>query len=250
MVPQGESLETKMTMPVRPWQRWRMVAFYAVAMAYAEAAVVAYLRVWLDRVDPYQPIQPLAGPAWLEPAEMLREGATMVMLATVGWLAGYTWRGRAGYFLVAFGIWDTFYYVFLVPLTGWPRALQDWDVLFLIPVPWWGPVWSPVSIAVLMVIGGTILCQAEDRPLLHRPRPFAWTGSGLGTILALYVFMADGLQTVRLGESTLTMARPTEFNWPLFLLAWLLMSMPLWDLASQRLFRSHIDALDSLADPG
>src|SRR2546428_650727 len=42
-------------------------------------------------------------------------------------------------------------------------ALPIWDILFLLPLPWWGPVLAPVSIAVLMVLGGTLVSRF-DRP--------------------------------------------------------------------------------------
>jgi len=216
--------------------RWRAVGLFATAMAYAEAAVVAYLRVWLDRVDPYQP-RPLAVPAWVESTEILREAATLVMLAAVGWIAGVTWRGRCGYFLLAFGIWDSLYYVFLAALTGWPQSPLDWDVLFLVPVPWWGPVWSPVSIALLMVIGGLLLVQTEEGLLRYRPQPAAWLAGGIGLVLALYVFMADALSIAIEGQSPFGMPLPTHFNWPLFLLAWLLLASPILDVARQRFSR-------------
>ena len=45
------------------------------------------------------------------------------MLATLGMLAGRTWRRRAGYAALAFGVWDIFYYVFLRIISGWPKSL-------------------------------------------------------------------------------------------------------------------------------
>jgi len=222
-----------------PWRRWTAVVLFGIAMAYVEAAVVAYLRVWLDRVDPYQP-HPLLVPAWVESAEMLREAATLVMLATVGWLAGRSRWGRLGYFLVVFGVWDILYYVFLAALTGWPRSLFDWDVLFLIPVPWWGPVWSPISIACLMVIGGTLLARSEEGAPQYWPRTFAWLAASLGLLLALYVFMADSLRVADAGRSALRVTLPTRFDWPLFLIAWLLLAAPLLDVAFQRFSRTSM----------
>ena len=219
--------------------RWMAVVVFGIVMGYAEAAVVAYLRIWLNRVDPYQP-QPLVIPTWVESAEMLREAATIVMLAAVGWLAGRTWRGRTGYFLVAFGVWDILYYVFLPHLTGWPRSPFDWDVLFLIPVPWWGPVWSPVSIALLMVIGGTLLSRGDENPPRYRPRAISLVAAGLGVFLALYVFMSDALQAAGSGQPPIRMALPTRFDWPLFALAWLLMAAPILDVIFQFIFRSHL----------
>ena len=49
-------------------------------------------------------------------------------------LAGRTWRARIGYSVVAFGVWDIFYYVFLKMMCGWPHSLFDWDILFLLPL--------------------------------------------------------------------------------------------------------------------
>ena len=49
------------------------------------------------------------------------------MIATLGLLAGRTWRRRAGYAALAFGAWDIFYYVFLRLISGWPSTLLDWD---------------------------------------------------------------------------------------------------------------------------
>ena len=75
------------------------------------------------------------------------------MLAAVGMLAGRTRHARVGYTAIAFGVWDIVYYVFLRLIGGWPRSLLDWDVLFLLPLPWWGPVLAPVFIAMLMIVG-------------------------------------------------------------------------------------------------
>src|SRR5689334_23913292 len=84
------------------------------------------------------------------------------MIAAVRTLAGRTWRRRAGYAAIAFGVWDIFYYVFLRLISGWPRALLDWDILFLLPLPWWGPVLAPVSIALVMILWGTLATQPDD----------------------------------------------------------------------------------------
>ena len=67
-----------------------------------------------------------------------------------------------GYAALAFGAWDIFYYVFLRLISGWPRTLLDWDILFLLPLPWWGPVLAPVSIALVMILWGTLATQSDD----------------------------------------------------------------------------------------
>src|SRR5215470_2416789 len=136
--------------------RWLRVVIFATAMAWVESAAVYYLRSLINRIEPYQPNPlPVAGSYCF--AEMVRELATMVMLLTVGMLAGRNWKSRLGYSAIAFGVWDIFYYVFLKVMCGWPRTLLDWDVLFLLPLPWWGPVLAPVSIALLMILWGTVV---------------------------------------------------------------------------------------------
>ena len=179
----------------------RIVVLYALAMGWVESAVVFYMRSMIDRLDPYQP-NPLPFAGGFGFAEVVREAATMVMLLTVGWLAGRTWRSRLGYTLLAFGVWDIAYYLWLVPLTAWPTSLGDWDILFLIPLPWWGPVWAPMSIATLMIVFGAVVgrCDSQERPLW--PGRVTTLAAALGGMLALYVFMADAIRLVASGGRT------------------------------------------------
>jgi hypothetical protein len=156
------------------------------------------------------------------------------MLFAVGWLAGRTWRSRLGYTLVAFGVWDILYYVFLVPLSGWPRSLLDWDILFLLPLPWWGPVLAPVSIAVLMVVGGTMVSLFDRPERALWPGPWAWGASLVGAALAVYVFMADAIRVAGGGAEAIRSVLPTQFNWPVFVVAWLMLAAPIVDLCRQQ----------------
>ena len=209
--------------------RWTSITIFAVAMAYVEAAVVLYLRVLVNQMDPYPP-NPSAVPPWLIPTEIAREAATITLLLAVGWLAGRTWRSRLGCFLIVFGVWDLFYYVFLRLLTGWPRTLLDWDILFLIPLPWWGPVLAPASIAALMIIGGTLMSRLDHRPDARWPRRWSWGLGWTGALLALYVFMADSLRAVSGGMEAILHVMPTRFNWPLFTVALALLAAPVLDM--------------------
>jgi hypothetical protein len=219
--------------------RWLTVVTFAVAMAWVEAAVVYYLRTLVDRIEPYQ-ANPLPMTGGLGPAELVREAATLVMLLAVGLLAGHTRRSRLGYVAVAFGVWDIAYYAFLKVMCGWPHSLFDWDVLFLLPLPWWGPVLAPVLIALLMIVWGTLASQWE-RPQ-RTQAPHAWTSWALnfaGVALALYVFMADTLRVASQGAAAVANVLPVRFNWPWFSLALLLMAAPPvwsgWSYASQYL---------------
>ena len=217
--------------------RWLLVVIFAIAMAWVEAATVYYLRVMTDRIDPYQ-ANPLPIRGILAQVELVREAATLVMLLTVGMLAGRTWPRRLGYTAIAFGVWDILYYVFLRLTSGWPKSVFDWDILFLLPLPWWGPVLAPVSIAVLMIVWGTFATQFTDRS----PATFAtrrlWSLSMLGIVLALGVFMADSLRTVHLGLDITRDVLPERFHWPVFCVALTLMAAPVaqlgWRLRSRQ----------------
>jgi len=225
--------------------QWCGVVVFAVAMAWVESAVVMYLRSLTEEFDPYKPDQASLPPG-IVGAELVREFATLVMLFSVGWLAGQTWRSRVALALVAFGTWDIFYYVFLVPLTGRPRSLLDWDILFLLPLPWWGPVLAPVIIAGLMIVGGGIvaLCDSPQQPIWPaRPTLLAALAGGG---LALYVFLEDAIRTLPQGLERLASLRPERFDWPLFLLGVVGLSAPVVELAwrTRRLASLRASCLD------
>ncbi len=206
--------------------RWLTVLVFAAAMAWMESATVIYPRILVGRIDPYQ-AEPLPISVGLGQTELVREAATLVMLFTTGWLAGWTWRSRLSYALIAFGVWDILYYVFLAIIGGWPHSIMDWDVLFLLPLPWWGPVIAPVTIAAMMIVGGTLVTQFEqpERPVWPGRR--AWALNLIGVALALYVFMSDAIRRIPAGMDVIRTALPTDFNWPLFVIALALMATPI-----------------------
>ncbi len=233
--------------------RWIVVVIFAIGMAWVEAATVYYLRVMVDRVQPYQQ-NPLPMQGVLGQVELVREAATLVMLLTVGMLAGRTRRSQAGYAAIAFGVWDIFYYLFLRIIGGWPRSLFDWDILFLLPLPWWGPVLAPVLIALLMIVEGTVESRREGSggsPSVER----RWARlQAFGILLALYVFMADALSAVHQhGLDAASTVLPQAFNWPLFCLAFSFMAAPLmqsaWRLRPHRRWSPHRTPAGSAMPP-
>ena len=202
-----------------------MAVLFAAAMAWVESAVVFYLRTMIGRLDPNQP-NPLPVIGKLGLVELAREAATLVMLLTVGILAGRNWRSRLGYAAVAFGVWDVLYYVFLKTMCGWPHSLFDWDILFLLPLPWWGPVLAPVSIAGVLIAWGTLATQFEEQCLASLVDWKARALCFIGAVLALYAFMADSIRVADQGVDVLRNLLPVRFNWPLFAAALLLMAVP------------------------
>lgn len=206
--------------------RWMFVVTFAAGMAWVEAACVYYLRVMVDRIEPYQ-LDPLPFRGNLGDVELVREAATLLMLAMIGMLAGRAWRARLGYAAIAFGAWDILYYVFLRVMSGWPASVFDWDILFLLPLPWWGPVLAPVCIAVAMIVWGTLVTQWHDRIPATRLTHASWGICGAGVLLALGIFMADAIRAVPAGADAIRQVLPAPFNWPVFGAALLLMITPL-----------------------
>jgi hypothetical protein len=200
--------------------RWAAVALYAVAMAYVESAAVLYLRTIYGGIDPvgprHTPFTPLPDFIWIE---IGREAATMLMLAAVGFLAASSMPGRIGAFGLAMGVWDIFYYVFLWLFAGWPASPFDADILFLIPLPWWGPVITPALIAALIVVAGAAVMARELADGLPRPTPADCMAVLAGAGLCLLAFMFDALQELKHGglDAAYDVRGGGPFPWPVYL---------------------------------
>jgi hypothetical protein len=202
--------------------RSRLIAVtaYAVAMAYVESAAVLYLRTIYGGIDPAGPRHTLFSPLPdFVGIEIGREAATMVMLAAVGFLAGATPIARVGAFALAMGTWDAFYYVFLWLFAGWPGSPLAPDVLFLLPLPWWGPVLSPVLVAVLIAVAGAAAMAREAGdgvPPATRSDAFA---IAVGAGLCLVAFMWDALSVLPAGGiEAAYYVRGGPFPWPVYAL--------------------------------
>ena len=182
------------------------VVCFAIAMAAVESAVVVYLRALHTGAAPLSVLE-YQLPMRLLGIEVAREAATLVMLITVAAIArggNGAWEGLL-YFALMFGVWDIFYYVWLFAFIGWPPSLFTWDILFLIPVPWLGPVIAPVIVS-LCLIGGALWLLG--RPEL-RLSPRAWVLASLGCALVLLSFMIDY-------RYALVRADPPRFRWEIF----------------------------------
>jgi len=183
-------------------------------MAFLEGAVVVYLRRIHGITDPAQ-VAPLD--TSIGAIEVGREAATLVMLLAVGWIAGRKLQSRIGFAIIAFGVWDIFYYVWLRVFTGWPQRLLDADILFLIPLPWWGPVIAPVLISLLMIAAGVVLVVREEQDVRVHLGRVEWSALGLGIVAMLYAFMADALMILPATAVELSLLGPGEFRWVVFM---------------------------------
>ncbi len=194
---------------VIPWRaRLSAVLTYGVAMGYFEAVLVVYLRGMFYPEGFSFPLRLM--PARLIVIEVAREAATVVMLAAVAYLAGRRFWERFGWFLVLFGVWDIFYYIFLKATIGWPATLVDWDVLFLIPLPWIGPVLAPSLVALLMIAVGILIALDIERGVEFKPSRLSWWCALAATALILWSFMCDF-------DATLRQQMPRPYLWRLLI---------------------------------
>ena len=166
-----------------------VTALFAVAMAYVEASVVVYLRE-IYYPDGFGFPLPLIDRHVLI-VEIAREAATIVMLTTVSWFAGRRLSERFAFFCFAFALWDIFYYVWLKVILDWPLSFLTPDVLFLIPLPWIGPVLSPVLVSLALIMGSLAIFRLLSLGGSFRPNWREWVIALGGAWLILLSYMSD-----------------------------------------------------------
>jgi len=207
------------------------LSLFSIAMGFLESAVVVYLRELMYPGGFDFPLQPITDHLAL--TEIGREAATLIMLFTIALIAGRTSVEKFAWFIYCFAVWDIFYYIFLKVLLGWPASLMTWDILFLIPVTWTGPVIAPVIASVTMILLALILVRFTDASFTVRISRLEWlllvsgalvmilsfTWDYSGFILEHYSFRQvwtvpkDDLFSISLKYI------PRKFNWMLFILA-------------------------------
>ncbi len=190
-------------MSIRKQLFWLMV--WGVAFAYIEASVVVYLR------EIYYP-EGFAFPVVIAETsmvitELFRELATLIIMwATVN-LRYQMLQSKMAAFMVIFGIWDIFYYIFLKVLLDWPASLHSWDILFLIPLPWVGPVWAPVVVSIGLIYAGvTVLWRNEQGAFLDFGKRFIWFELFAGAVI-IVSFLIPGYAVI---------AQSVPSDYPLF----------------------------------
>lgn len=192
------------------------VLAFAVAMAYLESAVVVYLQIALGgEVGAIFPLRPAIQVGSLVAIEVGREAATLVMIGAVGVLVGRTKVERLAWSAVVFGAWDIGYYAWLNAFSGWPPTLDTTDLLFLIPVPWVGPIWSPVAVSVALVGVGLIAARRERTGRTLNLARRHWTAGLAGGAIVILSYTIDAGRLIDGGL-------PGPYPWPIFVIGMLL----------------------------
>jgi hypothetical protein len=162
----------------------RFICIFSIAMAALEAAVVVYLRA-LYYPDGFDVTFKLIDER-IVAVEIAREAATLVMLGAIACIAGKDGRERFAWFLISFAVWDIFYYAWLKVFIDWPQTIFDWDILFLIPITWIGPIAAPLVCCISMIFLGITLLRWK-----LSISKLVWMCILAGVALTLYTFMRD-----------------------------------------------------------
>ena len=187
-----------------------VVVAFGIAMGFLEATVVVYLRAAVG-LDPsgLVPVHDTAAFDAFEGVELGRELATLIMIAAVGWLAGRGALERLAWAAVIFGAWDIVYYAVLRIVSGWPPSPAAWDILFLVPFPWVGPVWAPLVVSAALVMFGLAAARRlrAGRTIVVGPQRALTALAGGG--LVVLSFLVDSTRVLAGDDSAWT-------GWPLF----------------------------------
>ncbi len=208
--------------------RYLWVWLLGIAVGWFEAAVVVYLRE-LYYPDGFTfPLVIITGR--IAVVEVVREAASILLLAAAARLAGRHFLQRFAALMILFGVWDLVYYGVLKLVLGWPESLLTWDILFLIPLPWVGPVWAPCVVSVALVAVGSYLFWTPQRARAYRPRD--WAIASLGGAIVILSFLAEWRVVI---EERVPETYPAWLFWIGFLLSLL------WFLHAER--RTRLSAV-------
>jgi len=224
------------------------VSIFAVAMGFLESAVVIYLRELYYKEGFSFPLKPIEHS--IAKVEFYREIATIIMLIGIGYVAGKTKLQRFAYFNLAFAIWDIFYYIFLYVFLGWPQSLQTWDILFLVPLPWVGPVWAPCLLSLLMIIGSLFIIKQSNKNEDYKIKPLYWVILISGAAICILSFMWDYIQftsdkntwSILSNQSLFSEVSgyvPQSFNSVLFLLGFIVMAIPVFYIIASSIIENN-----------
>lgn len=210
-------------------QKLVYVSIFAIAMGLLEAIVVVYLReIYYPNGFDF-PLAITSPRIFL--AELSREACTLIMLLSIALLASQNPLQRFAYFLFSFAVWDLVYYLGLKIFLNWPSSLLTWDVLFLIPITWVGPVLAPVICSLTMIIYAMTIFHVQSKKPDFYLQFSEWFFLLSGAALIFIAFISDYLKIILTHSSLpelfslsenqfilnlISTHIPTYFNWPLF----------------------------------
>jgi len=204
------------------------LTFFSIAMGFLETAVVVYLRELYYPQGFDFPLHTIA--PRIAVTEFFREIATLVMLLAAGVLTGRNATERFAGFIFSFAVWDIFYYLFLKLLLNWPPSLLTWDILFLVPVTWVGPVIAPCLISLTMILLAVAITYFYEKNQRVKIARREWFWLIIGSLLTVLTFVWDYCRFVlqhfsfseiwtvpnkKLFDLSLSYV-PQSFNWFLF----------------------------------
>ncbi len=210
-----------------------LLFLFSVAMGFMESAIVIYLRELYYPGGFKFPLTVI--PAKIAIVEVCREAATIVMLIIIGILAGRNRIERFSFFLFSFAVWDIFYYVFLKVFLGWPESFFTPDILFLIPVPWIGPVIAPCILSLTMIALALVVAHYSRTGEQVRISRREWSILLTGTLVVITSFIWDFINFPSASGSSFKAAGgeqlfgdfvnyiPQSFNWFLFIIGELIL---------------------------
>jgi len=223
---------------------WVWIVIFSIAFAWVESAVVVYLRtIYFDGgfsfplTLNYENGKHVFNP--LVRIEFGRELATIIILLAVGIMAGIKPFHRFCFFMIAFGIWDIFYYIWLYVMVGWPESLMTWDLLFYVPLPWVGPVITPVLIAIAMVVAGSLVIYFDEKGYKIRWRWYDMAVELSCATIMIVAFCWDWKNILQVPGDMMHTGIPNPFAWGLYLPAYLFSIVYFGVRLKQSIFRDN-----------
>ena len=183
------------------------LTLWGIAFGYIEAAIVIYLR------ELYYPggfsFPVVFADDAIAAVEIIREFATLILIWATAALSYPSGRQRFSAFMILFGVWDIFYYIFLKLFLDWPASFFTWDILFLIPTPWVGPVWAPIVVSIGLITAGTIILffSANQKPL--KLTKLFWIIEWMCGLIIIISFLIPGIVVYQNGI-------PDSYPWFIF----------------------------------
>lgn len=206
------------------------VSILAIAMAFLESSIVVYLRELYYPEGFSFPLKTMD--LHIAGVEFFREIATLIMLTAIGIIAGRTNYERFAYFIYSFAVWDIFYYIFLKILVNWPLSFLTWDILFLVPFTWVGPVICPIINSLTMILLASVIIFFVQKQKQFKIGFLNWLLLVLGSLIVIFSYTEGYIkfmiqdfsffQLIFLTEKDLILTKaltftPKQFNWYLFL---------------------------------